>query len=91
MRMIFRTPELLAAYYERQRQWVQAVAGVLAERLDVDAREDSRPLLWAIRAFEIATQVSQENLDAGTDVMPHAELKLRFRQAAEFFTGHFPA
>jgi AcrR family transcriptional regulator len=90
MRMVFGTPKLLAAYYERQRQWAQTVAGVLAERLDVDAQEDPRPLLWAVLAFEIATQVSQENADAGTDVMPPAKLELRFRQAAEFFTGHLP-
>jgi hypothetical protein len=90
MRMIFRTPKLLAAYYERQRQWAHAVARVLAERLDVDEAEDRRPLLWAILAFEIATQVSQDSADAGTGVMPHAELELRFHQAAEFFTGHLP-
>jgi AcrR family transcriptional regulator len=88
MRMVFGTPKLLAAYYERQRRWAEMVADVLAERLGVDPHQDARPLLWAIMAFEITTQVSRENVESGGGPDPLANLEVRYRQAAEFFTGH---
>jgi AcrR family transcriptional regulator len=90
MRMVFSTPKLLAAYYDRQRRWAGMVAVVLAERLGVDPQTDARPFLWSTLAFEITTQVSKENVEseAASDSLAH--LEERFRQAAEFFTGHLP-
>jgi AcrR family transcriptional regulator len=86
MRMIFETPRLESAYYERQRRWEAMVARVLAERLGVPER-DPRPTLWATMAFNIMTRVTIENVTSGRDVEPLAELDQRFAQAAEFFTG----
>jgi AcrR family transcriptional regulator len=90
MRMIYETPRLLSAYFERQRQWEAMVAEVLADRLGVDPVRDARPALWSTIAFQIATRVSFENVM----IDPHADLlknfEQRFHDAEEFFSGHLP-
>ncbi|MGY0488194.1 TetR family transcriptional regulator [Streptomyces tabacisoli] len=90
VRMIYETPRLSSAYFERERYWVRRVAAILAERLDVDPVKDPRPMLWATIAFAITDQASFENVMV--DPQPHLldHLEERFRQAAELFTGRLP-
>ncbi|MGW2169485.1 TetR/AcrR family transcriptional regulator [Streptomyces sp. NPDC001705] len=90
VRMVYETPRLLSAYFERERHWVRLVAGILAERLDVHPVKDPRPMLWATIAFSITDQASYENVmvDPRPQLLEH--LEERFRQAAELFTGRLP-
>jgi AcrR family transcriptional regulator len=88
MRMIYETPQLRALYFERQRRWEALLAEVLAERLGVSAHDDPRPALWSSITFNIVYQVNFENVVRDPRSDPIAHLEDRFRQAAEFFSGH---
>lgn len=89
MRMIFKTPRLFSAYNERQRRWEAMMAEVLAERLGVDSSRDSRPALWSAIAFDVAARSAYENVMLDPEDDDSLEnFEPRFRQAAEFFSGH---
>lgn len=90
VRMIFETPKLEAAFYDRQRVWAKMVAEVLAERLKVDLTRDPRPILWAKIAFEITAHTSYENTVLNPLPDPLTHLEERFVQASELFSGVLP-
>lgn len=88
MRMIYETPRLLSAYFERQRLWEAKVAEVLAEQLGVDPDSDPRPSLWSSMAFLVVQRATYENVMLGTSPDELGNLEHRFHQAEEFFSGH---
>jgi AcrR family transcriptional regulator len=91
MRMIFQTPRLQAAYFERQREWERMAADVIAERLGVDAARDPRPQLWSMIAFDIGYRIGYELAEfrsAPEDLS--ATFEQRYREAEQFFTGQLP-
>jgi AcrR family transcriptional regulator len=90
MRMVFETPKLQAAYFERQREWERMAADVIAERLGVDAARDPRPLLWSMMAFDIGYRIGYEWVMFGAPEDVAANFEERYRRAEELFTGRLP-
>jgi AcrR family transcriptional regulator len=88
MPLIFSTPRLMSTYEEHCRQWAEAVAEVLAERLGTTVETDSRPRLWSTIGFAIATSVSREHALSPTGVSYSDALRDRFADAFEFFADH---
>jgi AcrR family transcriptional regulator len=90
MRMVYETPKLLSAYFERQRAWESQVAEVIAERLGVDVVRDPRPQLWSMMAFDIGYRVGFENVMLNPNSDLAAGFEERFLQAEQLFSGRLP-
>lgn len=90
MRMIYGTPKLLTAYFERQRNWENMAAEVIAERLGVDPVRDPRPQLWSMMAFAIANRTSYERVMVSPNDDLLAGLEESYLQAEQLFSGSLP-